>query len=711
MQTKTDGTLSTRARFAGLGIAAFAALSLSVATPALAAEETAPPTDDEAAISTPQGLDAAQDKLDATQDELGTTPGQEAAEAEAPALTEDATPAAEQDQPAAPVDEPESDVADATVTAGDADAAEEAGPASPAGEDEPATEADGSGDPATAPQAAAGEATQDVQTPDEPTEPMRVEAEGETEPVIAPTPGFTGIMSEKGVYRYYQNGVVYKTPGVIKVGGKLYVVANASGTLLAPKNMGASYAYRTHKGEKYLLYRDKKTGAFYVKAGYAKKKGMQTYTRPDTGALVRNGAYVVKNKRGGRVIIASKSGRLARLSDGSKRGWVVSSSWGAQDKRYYLYRDGSGADKGMYYAKLGYSGNGYAHITSEKGYVRTKTLKTSDGRIYVINKKGRVASLEKGKDRGWLTSSDYVKGSHRYHLTKDTAGLYKGAYYAVLGYQDKAASGTYAHYTKKNGSVATGTVIEVEGAYYVANAKGKLSRLKQLCGVDIFSGEGEANINISKLTAQFVIVKATQGTKYVNPYWKKHADEVLKAGKLLGFYHYAATNYNGGDPTKEADFFLKTIGTKYIGKAVLALDWESIQNDNFGTDKKAVKWCKTFLDRVYSKTGVLPLIYMSRSVAQGGDWKSVSDAGYGLWMAQYLYDYYNGSDTPHVEYQANPRLSAKGGYGSWAAPTIYQYTSEGKDPNFKNCLDFNTYYGTHKDWAKLAAVVTKAALS
>jgi GH25 family lysozyme M1 (1,4-beta-N-acetylmuramidase) len=225
-------------------------------------------------------------------------------------------------------------------------------------------------------------------------------------------------------------------------------------------------------------------------------------------------------------------------------------------------------------------------------------------------------------------------------------------------------------------------------------------------GIDIFSGDGDAGINISKLEAQFVIVKTTQGTSYLNPYWKKHADAVLKAGKLLGFYHYASTNCGGGSAKEQADYFVKTIGKKYIGKAVLCLDWEQNNGDNsnFGKGKTSVKWCKTFLDRVYKKTGVKPLIYMSRSVATGDNWKSVSDAGYGLWMAQYLYKYYNGSDTPHVSYQSNPTLR-KGSYGSWSSPTIYQYTSEGKDKGYSGCLDFNTFYGSSKDWKKLAAQV------
>lgn len=40
-------------------------------------------------------------------------------------------------------------------------------------------------------------------------------------------------------------------------------------------------------------------------------------------------------------------------------------------------------------------------------------------------------------------------------------------------------------------------------------------------------------------TCDFVIVKATGGKGYTNACFKRHADETLAAGKLLGCYHYA----------------------------------------------------------------------------------------------------------------------------------------------------------------------------
>ena len=59
-----------------------------------------------------------------------------------------------------------------------------------------------------------------------------------------------------------------------------------------------------------------------------------------------------------------------------------------------------------------------------------------------------------------------------------------------------------------------------------------------LNGIDAASYQ--AGLNPAKVPCDFVIVKATQGTSYINPDFRRMAEAVLKAGKLLGIYHYAA---------------------------------------------------------------------------------------------------------------------------------------------------------------------------
>ena len=142
-----------------------------------------------------------------------------------------------------------------------------------------------------------------------------------------------------------------------------------------------------------------------------------------------------------------------------------------------------------------------------------------------------------------------------------------------------------------------------------------------LNGVDISSHQG--NIDLAALPIDFVIIKATEGNSYVNPYCDSKYQQAKSLNLLRGVYHFATGRTSG---TEEADWFLKNI-RGYIGDAILVLDWEA------SAVNKGVTYAKAFLDRVYHKTGVKPLIYTNRSVIDGYDWSSVVNADYGLWLA------------------------------------------------------------------------------
>lgn len=211
----------------------------------------------------------------------------------------------------------------------------------------------------------------------------------------------------------------------------------------------------------------------------------------------------------------------------------------------------------------------------------------------------------------------------------------------------------------------------------------------RLNGVDISSWD--AGLNISNLSGDFVIIKTTQGTHYLNPEASKQVSQALSAGKLIGFYHYA----EGGDPVAEATYFYNSV-KNYIGKAILVLDWESQSNTSFG--KKDVAWSKSFLDTLYKLSGgVRGFMYVSKSVTYAHDWSSVA-SNYPLWVAQY-------ADMKTITgYQTNPWTDNKG-YGAWSVPTIFQYSSMGKPEgwNLSKTADLDVFYGSSKDWLYLAS--------
>lgn len=205
-------------------------------------------------------------------------------------------------------------------------------------------------------------------------------------------------------------------------------------------------------------------------------------------------------------------------------------------------------------------------------------------------------------------------------------------------------------------------------------------------GIDISAWQGDENIDLSKVPFDFCIVKATEGTSYKNRYFTSHCDKVLNKKKLLGAYHYA----NGGDVQKEADHFLTTV-KKYIGKAIIVLDWESRNNPQFGVNDLA--WCAKWCAYVKDKTGVRPVIYIQKSAML-----AVKKAGYRLWVAQY-------EDNNPTGYQLHPWNE-----GAYTC-TMRQYTSHGRLAGYDGELDLNKCYLTASAWRSLASKVKVATTS
>lgn len=177
----------------------------------------------------------------------------------------------------------------------------------------------------------------------------------------------------------------------------------------------------------------------------------------------------------------------------------------------------------------------------------------------------------------------------------------------------------------------------------------------------------------------FTIIRATAGNSYVDPTCDTKYQKNKKDGKLLGIYHFAYPASNS--PASEADWFVNNI-QGYLGEALLVLDFET--NTNVG-------WAKAFLDHVYARTKVRPLIYMSASTANAVNWASISNQ-YALWEAGY----------PAKEQVSNPPVPAANGSdmpyssGAWKFATIWQYSDSA------GTLDRDIAYMTTEAWHKFA---------
>lgn len=193
--------------------------------------------------------------------------------------------------------------------------------------------------------------------------------------------------------------------------------------------------------------------------------------------------------------------------------------------------------------------------------------------------------------------------------------------------------------------------------------------------LDVSSNQTVAQANDPNVGA--VMIKATQGTWYVNPSCNAQYSTAKSAGKLLGLYHYA----EGGSPEEEATYFINNI-KNYVKEAVLALDWEEYKNKSWGN----VDWSLRFVKKVHDLVGVWPLVYVQQSAIK----QVASCQPYcGLWIA----DYYRGHDSKNEPWALPQFIST---IAPWNTYTIWQYSSTG------GLLDKNWTNLNADGWKKIA---------
>lgn len=199
-----------------------------------------------------------------------------------------------------------------------------------------------------------------------------------------------------------------------------------------------------------------------------------------------------------------------------------------------------------------------------------------------------------------------------------------------------------------------------------------------LNGIDI--SHWQSGLNLDKISFDFAVMKATEGTSFVDNCCDKFYQAAKNKGKCLGVYHYA----KGKNYKSEVDWFLKNI-KGYIGEAVLVLDWESQGNSVFGTSGEKT-WVKNWLDYVYGKTGVRPMLYIQKSAMS----KFTGIGDYGLWVAQYA--------NSNVVNGYDPTPWNEGAYKC----AMRQYTSHGRLSGYSGNLDLDKFYGDVTAWNKYA---------
>lgn len=192
--------------------------------------------------------------------------------------------------------------------------------------------------------------------------------------------------------------------------------------------------------------------------------------------------------------------------------------------------------------------------------------------------------------------------------------------------------------------------------------------------IDISSYQGVLDLVAVSSSIQGVIVKATEGTSYVNPYCDRHYRQAKSANLLRGFYHFAGSD----DPLAEAAFFYRNV-MGYLHDGIPVLDWEGNQ---------AVDWVNRFVRQFRNLTGIWPWIYANPwRFDQGG-----VELNCARWVASY----------PEV---AHPTFAQA---ASWKCPgadgnvVAWQFCSDGRLSGYNANLDCSVYYGDGESWLRYA---------
>lgn len=192
--------------------------------------------------------------------------------------------------------------------------------------------------------------------------------------------------------------------------------------------------------------------------------------------------------------------------------------------------------------------------------------------------------------------------------------------------------------------------------------------------IDISSRQADLNLAAVSGSVHGVIVKATEGSSYVNPYCDMHYRQARGANLLRAFYHFAGSS----DPLAEEAFFYRNV-TGYLHDGIPVLDWEGTQS---------VDWVNRFVREFHRVTGIWCWIYANPwRFNQGG-----VEPNCARWVASY----------PDV---AHPTFAQA---ASWKCPSAdgnvvaWQFCSDGRVPGYGADLDCSVYYGDGESWLRYA---------
>lgn len=197
-------------------------------------------------------------------------------------------------------------------------------------------------------------------------------------------------------------------------------------------------------------------------------------------------------------------------------------------------------------------------------------------------------------------------------------------------------------------------------------------------GIDI--ANWQAGLTIPAY-ADFCVVKASEGTTFVDPYARGFIDQCKHKNILFGFYHFLTR----ANPEEQAAFFA-SVTSDWNLQGVPVLDIERENIECWG------EWAQRFVDKYHAITTVYPVIYCQASRLNEFDGYPLVDTC-GIWVAGYPSKRaYEWGETPEFPYEVAP----------WPFAAMWQFTENGWIDTFDSALDFDVAYMDEHAWALYA---------
>lgn len=171
--------------------------------------------------------------------------------------------------------------------------------------------------------------------------------------------------------------------------------------------------------------------------------------------------------------------------------------------------------------------------------------------------------------------------------------------------------------------------------------------------------------------ADFVIVKATEGSSYTSSRFAAQWASAKTRARVRGAYHFARPEDSSG--SSQADRLINA--AKAVPGEVLVLDLEASKLNQAATNK----WAREFGDRLRARApGVTTIVYLGSGYAANGTGKDLADHFDLWWYPQYP----SSAATTKWPSSVSPWLPGKLTTG-WTRPHIWQWTSSfnGLDAN------------------------------